>query len=149
MIAVDYSRSMLEETRNNGNATPNATTATTLIQADAARLPFQTGSIDAIHAGAAIHCWPDPVNAAAEMRRVLRRGGVFVGTTFLGTVAPLGQALANDDLLKPLRQFEPTTPNGFKWWYEDELRSVFEDCGFTFEVIQRNARYIMFMTSSE
>jgi len=83
------------------------------------------------------------------MRRVLRRGGVFVGTTFLGTVAPLGQALANDDLLKPLRQFEPTTPNGFKWWYEDELRSVFEDCGFTFEVIQRNARYIMFMTSSE
>ena len=142
VIAVDYSRSMLEETRNNGNAAPNATTATTLIQADAARLPFEKGSIEAIHAGAAIHCWPDPVNAAAEMSRVLMKGGVFVGTTFLGTVAPLGD-LVGDDLLKPLRAFEPQS-NSFRWWYEDELRQVFEDCGFKFEVIKRKNRYIMF-----
>jgi hypothetical protein len=25
-----------------------------------ARLPFATGSVDAVHAGAAIHCWPSP-----------------------------------------------------------------------------------------
>ena len=142
VIAVDYSRSMLEETRNNGNAAPTAATATTLIQADAARLPFETGSIEAIHAGAAIHCWPDPVNAAAEISRVLCPDkGVFVGTTFLGTVAPLGELLGDDALLKPLRQLEPA-PNTFRWWYEDELRQVFEDCGLEFEVINRSNRFV-------
>lgn len=147
VVAVDFSRSMLEETRNNGNAASTVSTATTLIQADAARLPFETGSIEAIHAGAAIHCWPDPVNAAAEISRVLcKDNGIFVGTTFLGTVAPLGQALANDALFKPLRQFEPT-PNAFRWWYEDELQQVFEDCGFKFEVVERDLRYIMFACS--
>jgi hypothetical protein len=30
------------------------------VRADVARLPFATGSIDAVHAGAAIHCWPSP-----------------------------------------------------------------------------------------
>ena len=142
VIAVDYSRSMLEETRNNGNAARTAATAVTLIQADAARLPFETGSIEAIHAGAAIHCWPDPVNAAAEISRVLCPDkGVFVGTTFLGTVAPFGELLGDDALLKPLRQFEPA-PNAFRWWYEDELRTVFEDCGLAFEVIERRNRYV-------
>ena len=84
-----------------------------LVQADAARLPFETSSVDAIHAGAAIHCWPDPVNAVAEMSRVLKPSGVFVGTTFLGATAPLGQAFGNDEMFKPLRQFEPT-PNAFR-----------------------------------
>jgi hypothetical protein len=31
-----------------------------LVRADVARLPFATGSVDAVHAGAAIHCWPSP-----------------------------------------------------------------------------------------
>ena len=37
--------------------------AYTLLRADAGRLPFATGSVAAIHAGAAIHCWPDPMAA--------------------------------------------------------------------------------------
>lgn len=31
-----------------------------LLRADVGRLPFATGSVAAIHAGAAIHCWPNP-----------------------------------------------------------------------------------------
>lgn len=31
-----------------------------LVRADVARLPFVTGTIDAVHAGAALHCWPSP-----------------------------------------------------------------------------------------
>ncbi|KAI3909456.1 hypothetical protein MKW92_051799 [Papaver armeniacum] len=46
-------------------------------------LPFSSGSVDAVHAGAALHCWPSPSNAVAEISRVLLSGGVFVGTTFL------------------------------------------------------------------
>ena len=34
-----------------------------LVRADISRLPFASCSVDAIHAGAAIHCWPLPSNA--------------------------------------------------------------------------------------
>ena len=33
------------------------------MRADISRLPFVSGSIDAVHAGAAIHCWPSPACA--------------------------------------------------------------------------------------
>ena len=73
------------------------------MRADAGRLPFPTGSVAAIHAGAALHCWPDPAAALAEISRVLAPGGVFVASTFLTFTAPLG-ALVGDDLLRPLSQ---------------------------------------------
>ena len=38
-----------------------------LVRADVARLPFATGSLAAIHAGAAIHCWPDPTAAVQHL----------------------------------------------------------------------------------
>lgn len=28
------------------------------VRADVSRLPFSSGSVDAVHAGAALHCWP-------------------------------------------------------------------------------------------
>ena len=34
-----------------------------LARADIARLPFLSGSVDAVHAGAALHCWPSPSSA--------------------------------------------------------------------------------------
>lgn len=34
-----------------------------LVRADVSRLPFSSGSVDAVHAGAALHCWPSPSNA--------------------------------------------------------------------------------------
>ncbi|CAA6659505.1 unnamed protein product [Spirodela intermedia] len=40
-------------------------------------------SVDAVHAGAALHCWPSPSAAVSEISRVLRPGGVFVATTFI------------------------------------------------------------------
>lgn len=58
----------------------------------------------AIHAGAAIHCWPNPQAAMAEISRVLRPGGVFVASTFLNFSAPLGQLVGNDELVAPLSQ---------------------------------------------
>lgn len=36
-----------------------------LVRADISRLPFVSGSIDAVHAGAALHCWPSPSNAVS------------------------------------------------------------------------------------
>lgn len=54
----------------------------TLIRADAARLPFPTGSVDCLHAGAALHCWPRLEAALAEVHRVLKPGGRFYASTF-------------------------------------------------------------------
>jgi SAM-dependent methyltransferase len=73
------------------------------VRADVGRLPFATGSVDAIHAGAAMHCWPNPQAAMAEISRVLRPGGVFVASTFLNPFAPLGE-LVGDSIVRPLSQ---------------------------------------------
>lgn len=75
-----------------------------LVRADVGRLPFPTGSVAGLHAGAALHCWPNPQAAFAEISRVLAPGGVFVASTFLSATAPLGQALQNDGLVRPLAQ---------------------------------------------
>ena len=36
-----------------------------LVRADVSRLPFASGSVDAVHAGAALHCWSSPSNAVS------------------------------------------------------------------------------------
>jgi ubiquinone/menaquinone biosynthesis C-methylase UbiE len=38
-----------------------------LVRADVSRLPFASGSVDAIHAGAALHCWPSASNAVSDL----------------------------------------------------------------------------------
>lgn len=61
VIAADFSETMLQQTqqyiRDDFTIPP---TSYCLVRCDAARLPFESGSVDAIHAGAAIHCWPQP-----------------------------------------------------------------------------------------
>lgn len=148
VIAVDYSESMLRETLDLIKQDPSIDPdMCTLIQADAARLPFQTSSIQGIHAGAAIHCWPDPLNSMAEMSRILCPGGVFVGTTFLSFIAPAGELFGNDDMFRGLRNLEPSY-NSFRFWNEDELRDLCLCCGFSsFSVVKRQFRYIMFVAT--
>jgi len=36
-----------------------------LVRADISRLPFSSGTVDVVHAGAALHCWPSPSNAVS------------------------------------------------------------------------------------
>lgn len=42
-----------------------------LIRADIARLPFASSSVDAVHAGAALHCWPSPSSAVSSFHLYL------------------------------------------------------------------------------
>jgi SAM-dependent methyltransferase len=53
-----------------------------LVRCDSARLPFESNSIDAIHAGAAMHCWPRLSESLADVYRVLKPGGLFFASTF-------------------------------------------------------------------
>eukprot|EP00596_Hydrurales_sp_CCMP1899_P004344 CAMPEP_0119051336 /NCGR_PEP_ID=MMETSP1177-20130426/72987_1 /TAXON_ID=2985 /ORGANISM="Ochromonas sp, Strain CCMP1899" /LENGTH=236 /DNA_ID=CAMNT_0007030505 /DNA_START=452 /DNA_END=1162 /DNA_ORIENTATION=+ len=79
VIAGDLSPTMLQETRrrcvNEGITVPE------MIRCDSSRLPFATNSLDAIHAGAALHCWPRLSEALSEVYRVLKPGGLFFAST--------------------------------------------------------------------
>lgn len=51
------------------------------MRADISRLPFVNDSIDAVHAGAAIHCWPSPacaVRSILELQIYVTKKGLIV-----------------------------------------------------------------------
>ncbi|KAK9130556.1 hypothetical protein Sjap_011043 [Stephania japonica] len=84
VIALDFSENMLRQCYDfivKESALSNANLA--LVRADVSRLPFSSGSIDAVHAGAALHCWPSPSNAVAEISRILRSGASLWEQPFL------------------------------------------------------------------
>ncbi|XP_054792288.1 uncharacterized methyltransferase At1g78140, chloroplastic-like isoform X2 [Prosopis cineraria] len=84
VVALDYSENMLQQCYEFIKQEENFPKENfILMRADISRLPFVSSSVDAVHAGAAIHCWPSPSAAVAEISRVLRPGGVFVATTYI------------------------------------------------------------------
>jgi ubiquinone/menaquinone biosynthesis C-methylase UbiE len=162
VVAADYSESMLEEAYRNFTTTTRGSrldgdtikgeldqNSYLLLRADVARLPFKTGSVAGIHAGAALHCWPNPQAALAEISRVLKPGGVFVASTFLTGTAALGQLLGNDDLVRPLRGLESVvgSSNAYRWWEEDEIRDLCDVAGLQSFKRERKNRFIMFCVS--
>jgi len=88
VIACDYSDSMLTEARRRiraDNEIASSNTKLDLVRCDVAKIPFKSDSIDAFHAGAAMHCWPEIEKSLEEIHRVLAPGGRYFASTFLGT----------------------------------------------------------------
>lgn len=88
VIGCDYSASMLTEARRRIQADSDLKsnskgTRLDLVRLDVANIPMQTDSVNALHAGAAMHCWPDIDSGLAEIYRVLKPGGRFFASTFL------------------------------------------------------------------
>ena len=81
VLGADLSPNMLREARRRCQAEGLEPLA--LVRCDVARLPFRNGSLDAIHAGAAMHCWPRVQESLVEIFRVLRPGGALYASTFL------------------------------------------------------------------
>lgn len=91
VLGCDYSESMLEEARRRIESDPElkqrrpGQTQLDLVRLDVGQIPMKDGSVDAMNAGAAMHCWPDLPTAASEIYRVLKPGGRYFATTFLSS----------------------------------------------------------------
>ncbi|XP_030477706.1 uncharacterized methyltransferase At2g41040, chloroplastic [Cannabis sativa] len=136
VVALDFSENMLRQSyefiKRDGKLL-NSNLA--LVRADVSRLPFASGSVDAVHAGAALHCWPSPTNAIAEITRILRSGGIFVGTTFLRYTSstPLIVRRLRERALQP-----------YSYLTEEEIEDLCSSCGLTNYSSKVEKSFIMF-----
>jgi ubiquinone/menaquinone biosynthesis C-methylase UbiE len=89
-----------------------------VIRGDVEALPLASDSIDAIYAGAAMHCWPNAEEGIHNIYRVLRSGGKLFATTFL----------------------KPFPSIVFRFFSVDELRHILLRAGFNSEYVQIEAR---------
>ncbi|WJX29383.1 hypothetical protein P8452_18033 [Trifolium repens] len=136
VIALDFSENMLRQCYNFIKKDDTlSTTNIALVRADVSRLPFASGSVDAVHAGAALHCWPSPSNAVAEITRVLRSGGVFVGTTFLRYTS------STPWIVRPFRE---RNSQGYGFLTEEEIKDLCTSCGLTNYSCKIDKSFIIF-----
>ncbi|GMH31393.1 hypothetical protein Nepgr_033236 [Nepenthes gracilis] len=139
VVALDYSEAMLQQCYEFINAEEGFPKENViLVRADVARLPFVSSSVDGVHAGAALHCWPSPSAAVAEISRVLRPGGVFVATTTIadGPFAVLPVA-------KALREYLAQFAGSRIFLSEDELEDLCNACGLVGFTCFRNGPFVM------
>ena len=82
LLAGDYSDAMLREARRRSYDEDDRIT---WIRLDVGQIPMRNATVSALHAGAAMHCWPDIDAAIREIHRVLQPNGRYFATTFLST----------------------------------------------------------------
>ena len=127
VLALDYSEEMLRQTRSRFDQEAIPTETLTLVRADAAALPLRTGGVDGLHAGAALHCWPQLEQSLAEVRRVLRPdGGRFFATTFFEGAVPGRRAQGQQPGVGSMRFFRD----------ERELEQLLVQAGFEAEGVE-------------
>jgi len=85
VFGCDYSDSMLTEARRQSSSSGSTNQKLTWIRCDVGQLPMQSHSVPALHAGAAMHCWPELVQGLSEIYRVLQPSGRYFATTFLSS----------------------------------------------------------------
>uniref|UniRef100_K3YMD9 Methyltransferase type 11 domain-containing protein n=3 Tax=Setaria italica TaxID=4555 RepID=K3YMD9_SETIT len=138
VVALDFSENMLKQCKEYVEHENISDERLALVRADISRLPFVNGSIDAVHAGAAIHCWPSPSCAVAEISRVLRPGGVLVASTFVEDI-PLAIPI-----LRIGRPYISRITGMNIFLSEAELEDLCRACGLVDFEFVRNGFYIMF-----
>ncbi|MFF5231915.1 class I SAM-dependent methyltransferase [Dactylosporangium sp. NPDC000521] len=94
VIGLDHTPQMLAKAQEKGNGG--------LVLADASRLPFADGSVDAVFAAGLVMHLPDPVDGLRELARVTKPGGrlvLFHPTGRAALAARHGRVLRPDDAL--------------------------------------------------
>jgi ubiquinone/menaquinone biosynthesis C-methylase UbiE len=126
VFGVDLSEAMLREA---GNTLRPVVVADQLIQADAAQLPFASGTFELVTCKLAFHYFSHPHRVVEEMVRVCRRSGLIVLTDRVASDSP-GLCAAQNRLEK-LR-----TPNKVRVYTEGELTAMLKSAGLT--VVRRD-----------
>lgn len=112
VVGLDLSHAMLEVAAERARAYSNVV----LIHGDAHTLPFADGSFGGVNNAGALHVYDDPEQVFREVWRVLRPGGIYVGSTFAEAPSLLGKVVAR---VAGIRRFAPA-----------ELRSWLQRLGF-------------------
>ncbi|HEY1554919.1 MAG TPA: class I SAM-dependent methyltransferase [Kofleriaceae bacterium] len=99
VVGLDISRAMLEVAAQRTRGYTNAV----LVRGDAHALPFIDGAFGGVNNAGALHAYDDPELVFREVRRVLRPGGVYVGSTFAEAPSLLGRLAAR---AAGIRRFE-------------------------------------------
>lgn len=90
-IATDLSEKMLEQAMKG-----ELPEQLSFMRADAAELPFEDGSFDAVIISNALHIIPKPERVLAEARRVLVPKGIFIAPNFIhGDAGVLNKAIVS------------------------------------------------------
>jgi SAM-dependent methyltransferase len=100
VIGLDISRAMLEVAAKRNHGYGNVA----LVRADAHQLPFVDGSLGGVNNAGALHAYDDPEQVFREIGRVLRPGGVYVGSTFAEAPSMFGRWAAR---AAGIRRFDP------------------------------------------
>eukprot|EP00978_Attheya_sp_CCMP212_P033161 scaffold132545_cov47-Attheya_sp.AAC.2 len=135
VLGCDYSEAMLMEARRRiqaesfSKSSSKSKSKLQLVRCDVGQIPMQTASVPAVHAGAAMHCWPDLPAALSEIYRVLQPGGRYFASTFLSsyfTALQLSSSSTTDIQSQAFQYFEST----------DMIQSLLVQAGFESENIQ-------------
>lgn len=100
VVGLDISRAMLDVAAQRTSGYSNAV----LVRADAHALPFVDGAFGGVNNAGALHAYDDPEQVFREIRRVLRPGGVYVGSTFAEAPTLFGRWAAR---AAGIRRFDP------------------------------------------
>jgi 2-polyprenyl-3-methyl-5-hydroxy-6-metoxy-1,4-benzoquinol methylase len=91
--------------------------------ADAENLPFETGRFDAVISTFGVMFAPHPERAAAELARVVHKGGRIA----LATWPPSGAVCGMFNVMRPYMSapmFDPSTASPFDWGREERLQQL-------------------------
>ena len=100
VVGLDISRAMLEVAAGRNRGYGNVV----LVRADAHKLPFADASFQHVNNAGALHAYDDAEQALREVQRVLKPGGVLVGSTFAQAPSLLGRVTAR---LAGIRRYDP------------------------------------------
>lgn len=125
---------MLNEARRRIDAEPKLSglkkTTLELVRLDVGQIPMRNATVDCMHAGAAMHCWPDLNAATSEIYRVLKPGGRYFATTFLSKYFSALSSMDSAGSAAPSQQ-------AFQYFSSvDTLRDLLERGGFERDKIQ-------------
>lgn len=115
MIATDYSEGMIKEACKGGYPEQLKFEV-----ADAANLPYEDKSFDAVIIANALHVMPGPEKALSEINRVLRTDGILIAPNFVGhkkgTVSKIWAGILKLAGIKFEHQW---TPEEYLKWLEE------------------------------